>query len=158
MKARLKFFQTYWLEFITCSLLFSMVALVSISVVLRYIFSTGILWSEEFVRYAYIWLIFLGSVTAIKQNAHIGLDIVTKRLPLKLKCFIYCLGDALVMFFLLIQIIYGFDLILKTQGMLSSTMRLPMSWVYYVFPLSGILMQIEMLRLFYRHLKMGEKK
>jgi TRAP-type C4-dicarboxylate transport system permease small subunit len=51
-----------------------MVALVSISVVLRYFFSTGILWSEEFVRYAYIWLIFLGSVTAIKQNAHIGLD------------------------------------------------------------------------------------
>jgi TRAP-type C4-dicarboxylate transport system permease small subunit len=61
------------------------------------------------------------------------------------------------MFFLLIQIIYGFDIMLKTQETLSTTMRLPMSWIYCVFPLSGILMQIEMLRVFYRHLKMGER-
>jgi TRAP-type C4-dicarboxylate transport system permease small subunit len=128
-----------------------MVVLVSVQVVLRYIFGTGIIWAEEFVRYAYVWLIFFGSVIAIRQNAHIGLDLVTEKLPLKPRRAIYCLGDVLIMFFLLIQTIYGLDIIIKTKGMLSSTLRMPMSWVYYVFPLSGILMLIEMLRLLHRH-------
>ena len=144
-----------WLESITCFLLVLMVVLVSISVTLRYVFSTGLVWSEELVRYAYIWLIFLGSVTAVQQNAHIGLDIFTEALPRSLRRWVYCLGDVLVMAFLLVQTYYGVVLILKTQGMLSATMRIPMSWVYWIFPLSGVLMLVEMLRQLRRHWTSG---
>ncbi len=151
MNSSLRFLKSYWLEMFTCLLLLAMVVLVSMQVMLRYIFGTGVFWAEEFVRYAYIWLIFFGSVIAIRQNAHIGLDLVTEKLPLKPRRVIYCLGDVLIMFFLLIQTIYGLDIIIKTKGMLSSTLRMPMSWVYYVFPLSGILMLIEMLRLLHKH-------
>jgi TRAP-type C4-dicarboxylate transport system permease small subunit len=151
MESTLKSIKSYWLETFTCLLLLAMVVLVSMQVILRYIFGTGIIWAEEFVRYAYVWLIFFGSVIAIRQNAHIGLDLVTEKLPFKPRRVIYCLGDVLIMFFLLIQTIYGLDIIIKTKGMLSSTLRMPMSWVYYVFPLSGILMLIEMLRLLHKH-------
>jgi TRAP-type C4-dicarboxylate transport system permease small subunit len=140
-----------WLESVTCFLLVLMVVLVSTSVALRYVFNTGIVWSEELIRYAYIWLIFLGSVTAIQQNAHIGLDIFTDALPLSLRRWVYCVGDVLVMVFLLVQTYYGVVLILKTQGMLSATMRIPMSWVYWIFPLSGALMLFEMLKQLGRH-------
>ena len=144
-----------WLESITCFLLFLMVVLVSISVTLRYVFSTGLVWSEELVRYTYIWLIFLGSVTAIRQNAHIGLDLLTEALPLPLRRWVYCVGDVLVMAFLLVQTYYGVVLILKTQGMLSATMRIPMAWVYWIFPLSGVLMVVQMLRQLQRHWTSG---
>jgi TRAP-type C4-dicarboxylate transport system permease small subunit len=135
----------------TCLLLLAMVVLVSMQVMLRYIFGTGVFWAEEFVRYAYIWLIFLGSVIAIKQNAHIGFDLLMVKIPIKPRRVIYCFGDVLIMFFLLIQTVYGIDIILKTKGMLSATIRIPMPWVYYVFPLSGILMLIELLKVFHKH-------
>jgi C4-dicarboxylate transporter DctQ subunit len=144
-----------WLEAFTCALLFLMVVLVSISVTLRYVFSTGIMWSEELVRYAYIWLIFLGSVIAIRQKAHIGLDILTEVLPPPLRRWVYCVGDVFVMGFLVVQTYYGVVLILKTQGMLSATMRIPMAWVYCVFPLSGMLMFVEMVRQVHRHWAIG---
>jgi len=95
------------------------------------------------------------TVTAIQQNAHIGLDIFTEALPRSLRRWVYCLGDVLVMAFLLVQTYYGVVLILKTQGMLSATMRIPMSWVYWIFPLSGVLMLVEMLRQLRRHWTRG---
>jgi TRAP-type C4-dicarboxylate transport system permease small subunit len=134
-----------------------MVALVSMSVILRYVFRTGVIWSEEFVRYAYIWLIFLGSVTAIKLNAHIALGLVVERLPLKIKIIVMCLGDLLVMLFLVIQSVYGFSLILKAGGTPSAVMRIPMGWIYIIFPLSGILMIIEMVRVLRKHWMMGRE-
>lgn len=134
-----------------------MVVLVSLSVTLRYVFRTGVTWSEEFVRYAYIWLIFLGSVTAIKLKAHIGLELVVERLPLKIKIIVMCLGDLLVMFFLVIQTVYGFSLILKAGGTPSAIMRIPMGWIYIIFPLSGVLMMIEMIHVLRKHWMMGRE-
>jgi TRAP-type C4-dicarboxylate transport system permease small subunit len=134
-----------------------MVILVSLSVTLRYVFRTGLIWPEEFVRYAYIWLIFLGSVTAIKLNAHIALGLVVERLPLKIKIIVMCLGDLLVMLFLVIQSVYGFSLILKAGGTPSAVMRIPMGWIYIIFPLSGILMIIEMVRVLRKHWMMGRE-
>ena len=134
-----------------------MVVLVSITVVLRYVFRTGITWSEEFVRYAYVWLIFLGSVTAIKLNAHIGLELVVERLPLKIRIIVQCLGDLLVMGFVVVQTVYGFSLILKAGGALSAVTRIPMGWIYVVFPLSGVLMMIEMVHVLRKHWNMGKE-
>jgi len=133
-----------------------MVFLVSLSVTLRYVFRTGLMWPEEFVRYAYIWLIFLGSVTAIKLNAHIGLELVVERLPLKIKRIVTCLGDLLVMGFVVIQIVYGFSLIVKAGGTPSAVMRIRMGWIYIVFPLSGVLMMIEMIHVLRKHWNMGK--
>ena len=133
-----------------------MVFLVSLSVTLRYVFRTGLIWPEEFVRYAYIWLIFLGSVTAIKLNAHIGLELVVERLPLKIKRIVTCLGDLLVMGFVVIQIVYGISLIVKAGGTPSAVMRIPMGWIYIVFPLSGVLMMIEMIHVLRKHWNMGK--
>jgi TRAP-type C4-dicarboxylate transport system permease small subunit len=155
MKSAWAAVRIYWLESVTCLLLLLMVVVVSISVVLRYVFNTGLVWSEELVRYAYIWLIFLGSVTAIRQKAHIGLDIFTERLPSHLRRWVYCVGDLLVMCFLLVQTYYGVDLILKTRGMPSAAMRIPMGWFYCVFPLSGILMLAEMTWQLQRHWTIG---
>jgi TRAP-type transport system small permease protein len=157
MKSKLRFFQESWLEIFNCLLLFSMVILVSISVTLRYVFRTGLIWSEELVRYAYIWLIFLGSVTAIKLNAHIGLDLVVERLPLRIKIVVMCLGDLLVMGFVVIQTVYGCSLILKAGGTPSAVMRIPMGWIYIVFPLSGVLMIIEMIHVLRRHWSIGKE-
>jgi TRAP-type C4-dicarboxylate transport system permease small subunit len=59
------------------------------------------------------------------------------------------------MCFVVIQTVYGFSLILKAGGTPSAVMRIPMGWVYIVFPLSGVLMIIEMIHVLRKHWNMG---
>jgi len=61
---------------------------VTYAVVLRYAFNRPIGWSEEISTYLMIWAAFLGAAYALKEDAHIGVDLLLSRLPEKIKpCF-----------------------------------------------------------------------
>jgi len=47
-----------------------------VAIISRYIFHYAIIWSPEICRFLYIYVIFIGTFLGIKQNKHIGLDIV----------------------------------------------------------------------------------
>ena len=61
-------------------LLFAMVVMVFGNVVLRYGFNSGIGVSEELSRYCFVWLVFIGSVSAMRRNGHLGMDALTRTL------------------------------------------------------------------------------
>ena len=135
-------------------LLFIMVTTVALAVILRYVFRTGIHGSFEAVAFIYVWIVFLGSVTAIKEGAHIGLDLFVNRLHGKIKTCVLGFGDLLVMAFLVIQIVYGCKFMIDSYGQFfSPVMGVPLYLVYAVFPLSGILMLFEMVKVLRRHLR-----
>ncbi len=76
---------------ILCALLLAgMVVLVFGNVVLRYGFNSGITLSEEVSRWMFVWLTFLGSIIALRERGHLGVDALVRRLPLwgKKLCFI----------------------------------------------------------------------
>jgi TRAP-type C4-dicarboxylate transport system permease small subunit len=58
-----------------------MVVLVFGNVVLRYGFNSGITFSEEFSRWLFVWLTFVGAALAMRDHAHLGMDSVVSRLP-----------------------------------------------------------------------------
>ena len=62
-------------------LLLGMVALVFGNVVLRYAFNSGITVSEELARWFFLWLVFFGSLIALRNHAHLGIDSLVKKLP-----------------------------------------------------------------------------
>ena len=68
------------LELLLVGLLAAMVVMVFGNVVLRYGFNSGITVSEELARWAFVWMIFLGAIIAIKDNAHLGTDTLLMRL------------------------------------------------------------------------------
>jgi len=59
-----------------------MVVMVFGNVVLRYLFNSGIAASEEVSRWLFVWLTFLGAIVALKENGHLGTDMLVSRLPL----------------------------------------------------------------------------
>lgn len=69
------------LETVIALLLGAMVVMVFGNVVLRYAFNSGIMVSEEVARWCFVWLTFLGAIVALKDNAHLGVDLVVKLLP-----------------------------------------------------------------------------
>lgn len=58
-----------------------MVGVVSAQVALRYGFNRSIDWADEIGRLAFVWSIFLAIPLGVRQGAHIGIDIVSDKLP-----------------------------------------------------------------------------
>ena len=50
------------------------------NVVLRYAFNSGIAVSEELSRWLFVWMTFLGAMVALKENGHLGTDMLVARL------------------------------------------------------------------------------
>jgi TRAP-type transport system small permease protein len=73
------------LEWTVISVLGLMVVLVFGNVVLRYGFNSGIIFTEEVSRFLFVWMTFVGSVLTLRNNAHLGVQTLTKLLPLKWK-------------------------------------------------------------------------
>ncbi len=74
-----------------------MVIMVFGNVVLRYVFNSGITMSEELSRLLFLWLIFVGSVVAMKEHAHLGVDTLVARLPRGGKVFCAVLSNLLIL-------------------------------------------------------------
>ena len=73
------YFKLLKLLIVLCML--AMIVLVFGNVVLRYAFNSGISVSEELSRWFFVWMIFLGSIVALKERAHLGMDSLITRLP-----------------------------------------------------------------------------
>lgn len=69
------------LDHLIVAMLAIMVVLVFGNVVLRYAFNSGITVSEEVSRWLFVWLTFLGAVTALKDHGHLGTDMLLAKLP-----------------------------------------------------------------------------
>ncbi|WP_252374344.1 TRAP transporter small permease [Hydrogenophaga sp. 2FB] len=69
------------IERLVVGILATMVLLVFGNVVLRYAFNSGITVSEELSRWLFVWMIFLGAIVAVKEQRHLGTDVLVSRLP-----------------------------------------------------------------------------
>ncbi|WP_104398533.1 TRAP transporter small permease [Vibrio penaeicida] len=110
--------------------LVAMVTLVFANVVLRYVFDSGLAWSEEVSRITFVWLVFLGIVIAYQENEHLAVDILASRLKgraAKVVGFIRILVSVLI---LLACAIGGVKLMVLTQNQGLPSTGLPTSIIY----------------------------
>lgn len=85
-------------------LLSVMTIIVFLNVVLRYVFDAGITWSEELSRYAFLYLIFIGSIISLKDDKHLRIDILEQKvggLAKKILVCIQCLGCLYLLYLVL---------------------------------------------------------
>src|SRR3546814_15756569 len=60
-----------------------MILLVFGNVVLRYAFNSGLVSSEELSRFLFMWLTLLGALLVMRENAHLGMSLVVRRLGVR---------------------------------------------------------------------------
>ena len=129
------------------------------NVVARYFFNSPILWAEEFSRYAFIWVVFLGAVVCTKHKRHIGIDSVVKVLPSHVQPWVYLAADLLTLALMVIIIWYGW-ILTRSATQITATLQIPQYVIYIVVPSSGVLGALYGLGDFRRHLReaLGEKQ
>jgi TRAP-type C4-dicarboxylate transport system permease small subunit len=62
-------------------LLVGMMVLAVGQIVLRELFSTGVIWADELIRLIVLWLAMFGSIAACRDNRHIRIDVLSHLLP-----------------------------------------------------------------------------
>jgi TRAP-type transport system small permease protein len=108
------------------------------NVVLRYVFNTGIVWAEEMSRFLFVWMIFLGALVAFKENSHLGVDMLTRRLPFAIKRILFVISNIIVLFTLWIVIDGSWKMTLVNIDNLAPVTKLPYAYVYGIGIIAGI--------------------
>lgn len=85
------------IELVLVLCLGAMVVMVLGNVVLRYGFNSGITVSEELSRFLFVWLVFLGAVTGMRENAHLGVDMLVRKLPVLGRKICLALSEGLML-------------------------------------------------------------
>ena len=106
----------------------------------RYVLNDSIIWAEELARYLFIWVAFLGSALALKNGAHIGLDLIISSLPPTVKTVVEGLITILIGVFLAFVITASVTVVEITMGNTSSALGIPMGMVYLAIPVGCSLM------------------
>ncbi|MEO0341591.1 MAG: TRAP transporter small permease, partial [Bacteroidota bacterium] len=108
----------------------------------RYIIGQSSSFTEEFARFALIWLSILGAAYLNGQKEHLAIDFWLKKLPpAKQKQRIKIIEIMMLLFALIIMVIGGGNLVYLTLslGQKSSVLGIPLGIVYAIVPFSGLL-------------------
>ena len=108
----------------------------------RYFLNRSFSFTEEFARFALIWLSILGAVYLNAKREHLSMDFLYAKFSPKTKVKAAFLIEILIFLFaLIVMVIGGSNLVYITLHLeqLSGTLRIPLGYVYAVFPFSGIL-------------------
>lgn len=120
-----------------------LVVVVFYQVVARYIFNDPPSWTEELARYCQVWIILLTSSVCIRKGTHLAVDYLSHKINRKVKETINIIMSALIVLYILAILIFGWKLMIAGQYQLSPALQIKMSFVYMIFPISGVLMLLE---------------
>ena len=126
------------LKFLVFVCLASMVVLVFGNVVLRYVFSSGITFSEEFSRWLFVWLTFFGAIIAMRDHAHLGMDSVVSRLPVWGKKVCYVVSHLLMLLCCVMLLKGGWAQTVINMETEAAATGLPVSLFYGIILIFGV--------------------
>jgi len=130
------------LQWALIALMVGLVLAVSWQVVSRYLFASPSSWTEEVARFLLIWIGTLGAAYAFRTNMHIGLDLLPKKLNGAAARYLHWFTLAtIIVFALAVLVTGGGKLVYLTWDLrqYSAVLGLPISIVYSVIPLTGVL-------------------
>ncbi|GAA4726198.1 TRAP transporter small permease [Brevibacillus fulvus] len=131
-------------RFVTNLLMFGVVLFVFFAAVMRWV-GYPIAWSVEFAQLLFAWVIFLGANRALRENSHIGVDMLAKRLPEKAAFWLDIAMKLLMLFFLIFVGGYGLQLTLENSGRLVNNMSISYSFITLSVPMGCLLMIVTLL-------------
>ena len=149
-----------YLEITLCVILMAlMTTLIFVQVVMRYVFSSSLSWSEELTRYVFIWLIYLGISYGCKIIKHIKIDAAMYLFPKKVRPYIAIVGDVIFLAFAIYIAVTGFQLcgMQMKLGKTSPAMYLPLEYVYAAPPVGLTLAAIRKIQTIIYRIQMIKK-
>ncbi|MEQ9054893.1 MAG: TRAP transporter small permease [Roseovarius confluentis] len=119
-----------------------LVVTMAIEVIRREVFAYSSVWGEEIVRYSFIYLAWIGAAAAVRERAHIRIDVVMHYVGPRLKALLYILGDLVMFAVAVIALYWSFETVLVSVkfGSVSAGLRVSMVWFLMAVPIGFTIM------------------
>ena len=104
-------------------------------VVCRFVLKASLPWSEELLRFSFIWLTYMAASMGIVRGTHADVRVVVDRLPMPAQKALNIFREVATLAFCFIIFRFSIDIIVLqvTRGQVSTAMKIPM-----FIPYSGI--------------------
>jgi TRAP-type C4-dicarboxylate transport system permease small subunit len=120
-------------------ILYVTVVVIFAQVVCRYILEVPFPWSEEFARFAFLWLIFLSNAMAERQKEHFRVSYFVEQAPPKLRYIFWGAGEILIFTFFIWLLMDSLAFVQMGKRMISPVMQLRLDWIYWGLPVAVML-------------------
>ena len=124
-----------------CAVMMAYLAIVcTLQVIFRRFLNNSLTWSEETMRYVFVWMILLATAVIVKEGSGAAIDLLKKRLKSEKQI---ALQETII--FILTGVTaailtkYGITYAASAAGLTSTAVHLPMSLVYGAIPVGSIL-------------------
>ncbi|MDA4844400.1 TRAP transporter small permease [Hoeflea poritis] len=127
-----------------------LVVTMAIEVIRREVFAYSSIWGEEIVRYSFIYLAWIGAASAVRERAHIRIDVILHYLGPRAKALVYIFGDLVMFVVALIALYWSFETVTVSWkfGSVSHGLRVSMVWFLMAVPIGFTLMIIRLIQSF----------
>lgn len=112
----------------------AMLLIVFIQVITRYCFNYTPYFGEELARYLFVWVVFLSLPLVARYGGHMAIETLTSRAQGSWLKTLNIAADIFSMAFLVIMVIYGIQMVIRTSYQTSPALMIKMSYVYVVIP------------------------
>jgi TRAP-type C4-dicarboxylate transport system permease small subunit len=114
--------------------------IISVNVILRYGFNSGISWMEEISSNVLMTAFtFLSMAIGVKLDTHINVNLIPKRAPQWITTVLFKLKYLVLSVIGFVLLYYGILLIMGIKGSIASIPSLPAFLQFIVIPLAGVL-------------------
>jgi len=127
--------------------------IVPVEVFLRYLFGKSLYITEEFSRYLMVWVVFLASSLALREDSHISIGILVNRFYGRTRAWINLIAQALLVTFLVFLIIEGIIALHFQMDQIIPSLGLPIFWFYLAIPVGSFFMILNLLPKVWESLK-----
>lgn len=125
---------------LACACLALQLIVISVNVILRYFFKSGISWMEEISSNVLMTAFtFLSMAIGVKLNSHINVDLFPRRTPAWITTLLLKLKHLVLALIGFVLVYYGLLLIMGIKGRIASIPVLPASLQFIMIPLAGLL-------------------
>lgn len=119
--------------------------LVFAEVFFRYIIGQAHGWSEELLRYLLIWMTFLGTYLAVKEDKHLGIKVFVGLLSPKSQLLVNVVRSILTIVLFVVFTILGIKYAVRFSADSSPLLQISLGLIYMVMPVGGILFILQTL-------------
>jgi len=124
------------------------VSTIFVEVVRRSLLSYSSIWAEEVARYAFIYIAWIGASSAIKERAHIRIDVILNLLSQRMKSIVFIFGDIITLILAVLAIWMSMESVLNSIhfGSVTHGLRISQAWFLAAVPLGFLMMIFRLLQ------------
>ncbi len=94
------------------------------------------IWTEEMARFLFIWMVMLGAMVGVRDNAHFEVDVWPELGP-RANAMLRVVSNAFVLVFALVFVWYGIRFVQFGWDQSSELAEMPMACIFVAWPLTG---------------------